>query len=766
MTRITRHPASPVSSAVRRLLTAALSLMLLARAATAADAPPLVTHTLEVELIPSQGELIATDQLRLPQPQRSLEFSLHRQLHPELIGPGELQAIGNQGHLTRYRVHWRTPTAQLKLHYRGRIRQALQNVREGMGRSHQQSPGTIDAQGVFLTGFTGWYPRLTNNLGGDPAGDLTGVMENFSLQVDVPVGWLALSQGAGPQQARIETHAHGPRTRVQWHESHPQDEIYLIAAPFQLYEDTADGIQLQAWLRSDDPALAKRYLDATGPYLARYSQLIGAYPYAKFAVVENVWDSGYGMPSFTLLGPRVLRLPFILHTSYPHEILHNWWGNGVFIDWDQGNWSEGLTAYLADHLNKALAGQASQYRHQQLKAYADYVRAAANAEIPLSAFRARHNQASQAIGYGKALMVFHMLRHTLGATDFIAGLRRFYADNRFRVASWPDLQTAFEAVSGRDLADFFTAWVERPGALRLSLDQVASHQQADGRYRVSARLRQVQSAAVLPLKVPVVVHDLQGQPHERWVEFTSAREQPFSLSLDQAPLRLAVDPLFDCFRHLEPGETPVSLSTLFGAPSGTLIVPAQAPPKLRRAYQQLATAWQQGQPQWRLVLDTELDQLPEGPIWLLGWENRWLSAMRHASAHFSLDPEAHQLSIEEQLSPNQPSPDQRNPQDLSLVLTRSLTTAPSSSSDNAEAPAASGPRPLGWLASEQPDAVAGLARKLPHYGQYGYLVFSGRTPTNTLKGQWPVQDSPLMHWFRNPSPETLAPVPRQPLVAH
>ena len=37
------------------------------------------------------------------------------------------------------------------------------------------------------------------------------------------------------------------------------------------------------------------------------------------------------MPSFTLLGSQVIRFPFILTSSYPHEILHNWWGNAVFV---------------------------------------------------------------------------------------------------------------------------------------------------------------------------------------------------------------------------------------------------------------------------------------------------------------------------------------------------------------------------------------------------------------------------------------------------
>jgi aminopeptidase N len=161
-----------------------------------------------------------------------------------------------------------------------------------------------------------------------------------------------------------------------WSESQPQDDIYLIAARFHAYHKRSDDVQAEAqvYLREPDAALAERYLDATLEYLAFYSDLIGPYPFAKFALVENFWESGYGMPSFTLLGPRVIRLPFILQTSYPHEILHNWWGNGVYVDYESGNWSEGLTNYLADYWLMERAGRGVEGRRDMLKSFADYVR--------------------------------------------------------------------------------------------------------------------------------------------------------------------------------------------------------------------------------------------------------------------------------------------------------------------------------------------------------------------------------------------------------
>ena len=48
-----------------------------------------------------------------------------------------------------------------------------------------------------------------------------------------------------------------------------------------------------------------------------------------------------------------------------------------------------------------------------------------------------------------------------------------------------------------------------------------------------------------------------------------------------------------------------------------------------------------------------------------------------------------------------------------------------------------------WVATDTAAAVPGWARKLPHYGKYGYLGFTGDEPKNTVKGQWPVTESPL-----------------------
>jgi aminopeptidase N len=47
----------------------------------------------------------------------------------------------------------------------------------------------------------------------------------------------------------------------------------------------------------------------------------------------------------------------IKDTPLGHEIVHQWFGNSVFADFEKGNWHEGLTIYFADHLDEEINNQ-------------------------------------------------------------------------------------------------------------------------------------------------------------------------------------------------------------------------------------------------------------------------------------------------------------------------------------------------------------------------------------------------------------------------
>ena len=459
---------------VRRLLAVLISCLY-----TMSVGADVISHQISVTLEPDRRTIDVVDRVSLPESlvsaDDSIEFSLNAAFEPAIDGAAH-PALSNVG----------SADSQGLLPYRlelDGVRQFTLRYRGALGDHENYSLGYIGPEGVYLGRAAGWYPQFADAL------------HRFSMQITLPGKWTAVSQGeGGGSQSSSGLH------RVSWTENQPQDQIYLVAGPLQKF--VGESPIAQVYLRSSNETIAARYLAATEQYLELYQQLLGPYPYAKFALVENFWETGYGMPSFTLLGPRVLRLPFIIHTSYPHEIVHNWWGNGVYVDYRHGNWSEGLTAYLADHLMRELEGQGASYRRDALQKYRNYVER--SEDFALSEFIGKHGEASEAVGYNKALMFFHMIRQRLGDKLFLRGLAHFYRQHRFQRAGYPDLQNAFEYVSGEDLGAMFHQWVERTGAPILALQEVKVSQNSEG-FRGSGVLQQIQDGAVYQLVVPVAL---------------------------------------------------------------------------------------------------------------------------------------------------------------------------------------------------------------------------------------------------------------------
>jgi hypothetical protein len=520
----------------------------------------------------------------------------------------------------------------------------------------------------------------------------------------------------------------------------------LIAGRFTEYHNAGDAVEALVLLREPDAALAKEYLDATRSYLELYNELIGSYPYSKFALVENFWETGYGMPSFTLLGPKVIRFPFILHSSYPHEILHNWWGNGVYVDYASGNWAEGLTSYLADHLIKEQLGQAVEYRRTSLQKYTDYVRT--EQDFPLTAFRSRHSASSEAVGYGKTLMLFHMLRRQLGDQRFVTALRSFYRRYRFRMADYAIVEAVFSEVAQQPLDGFFSQWAQRRGAPALRVSE-ADVKPKGVRHVLTALIEQTQPGPAYSLRVPVAVQ-MEGRS-DAWQADVRLEQKHtrIELELPARPLRLKVDPEFDVFRRLHRAEIPPSVSQAMGAERVLIVLPSREGPDLQDAYRRLAESWQGGdRKQIGLVLDAEIEALPaDRAVWILGWRNRFRDQLNQALEAYAFADQGGSVRIE--------GTTVERDHHAVVVMAR-----PASNSEQA----------LGWLAADQPAALAGLGRKLPHYGRYSYLAFRGEAPDNVLKGQWPVVDSPMsVQLAADGAPADQPPLrlaPRRPLAGH
>ncbi len=708
-------------------------LTLLSASAAAASTPACVIHhDLHVRLDPEAHRLAAEDRLSWSAgcPTGELEFALHRGLGPQVLDEDwRLEPLDGDADETplfeRFRLVGPEGAAgPVTLRLAGTIDHPLEQVGREYQRGFSETPGTIGPEGIYLAGGTGWYPHVEGALV-----TFRVEAEGFAAPYDV------VSSGAR------EVHETGPdgARRVVWHSAEPLEEIYLVGGPLVEYSDQRGDVALYVFLREQDDALARRYLAALQRYLAMYEAVLPPYPFPAFSVVENFWETGYGMPGFTLLGSQVIRFPFILTTSFPHEVLHNWWGNSVYVAPDTGNWCEGLTAYMADHVFAEHKQSDALYRRATLQKFTDFVRG--EGDFPLREFTSRHSASSEAVGYGKSLMLFHMVRRGLGDDAFRKALDGFAESFRFRRARFDDLGAAFAGTGGEPWNAFVEAWVSRPGAPRIALDAVHTRPgEAPGEVVLELTLGQRDVAEPFPLRVPVLV-TLEGDNYPVWraVDLSSGRAT-VEIPCPARPLRIDIDPLFDVMRRLDPREIPPALSTVLGAEAPLFVLPADASETERDAWRDLAGHWS-APAEPRIVLDRDLETLPGENAFLFGTTNRFAPAIAAALA-------AQGVVLDDATLRVGSTRVERSGHSLLLVARHP--------DDPAQA--------LCWIAADPVAAIAGLARKLPHYTKYSWLAFEGEAPDNVGKGLWEPLSSPLTRQLGD-EPVERAPAPsRSPLI--
>ncbi len=187
------------------------------------------------------------------------------------------------------------------LRYGGAFITSWRPAARNIGEAYE-NPGIIDERGVFLAGASYWIPTF-----GDGSDDLR--VRGGRLWPSRGT-WSARAEGrARDAGTAAGSPSGGWITRPRRSTSSP--------GPGSSIRIDAGEVEILTFLREDDPALAGKYLEATKRYLKLYEAMLPAFPYRSFAFVENFWETGYGMPGFTLLGFTDHSIPVDLDVVLP-----------------------------------------------------------------------------------------------------------------------------------------------------------------------------------------------------------------------------------------------------------------------------------------------------------------------------------------------------------------------------------------------------------------------------------------------------------------
>lgn len=594
---------TPTSRRASLLLTASLLALLAAclpagRAHAGEPALPegalrIVEHDLSVRIVPAAHALRCEDRITvLAGPGAETDLVLDPAL--ALEGPPLLD--GKPIELSREGARlkgFRPPAGRsvLTLRYGGVVKDDVQSSGDLSWVAGDRTRGLVDPKGVYLSGASRWVPT--------PVGRASLAL--FHVTAWIPAPYLVVTQGvvpersarigmgeplAGPQVEPPAAAEDAPEALTTWNVLKaravvPSDDLTLVAGPYVTKSRVERGITLSTFFYEQDAAIQDLWLAAAAAIVARYEPILGPYPHPKFDIVANFFSTGYGMPSFTLLGDEVIRsataraqaMGGAIPPGYlDHEYVHGWYGNGLFVDYATGNWCEGLTTYCSNYLAKELEGPEAARAHRRGTLEKWSMRVTGAKDVPVRSFLQKVEDTDNDIGYGKSSMIFHLARRQMGDAAFWPCVKAFTQARVGTIVSWDEWLRAFDEAAGTSVSAHVRPYLERPGAPEAVLASVATRE-VEGGVEASVRLQQRVPAGSAPWPFFVPVR-LVGAPEDRTeheVDLSSG-EATLTVTLPAKPKAVQVDPDWHTLRRIAEADLPACLERTFLAREGVVQV--------------------------------------------------------------------------------------------------------------------------------------------------------------------------------------------------
>ena len=570
---------------------------------------------------------------------------------------------------------------RFSISYSGEFYEKVDDIRFSNENVGREVAATISEKGAYFSPAATYYPTGKDSLA------------SFKLTASIPEGWESISDGN-----RLSNKIINGRKVQAWGNPFKNNGNMFMAAPFITKSTWVGNIEVACYFFEADTGLFDQYLPATAEYIQQYSELIGHYPYKRFTVVENFFPTGYGMPAWTLLGQQVIRLPFIVYTSLGHEVLHNWWGNSVYADYDRGNWCESATVYGADYRYKLQRSPeaARTYRKNILKQYVNYV--TEENDFPIREFINRTSPETRTIGYNKAMMVYHMIEEEIGTEPFFDAWKKIYTKYQGQKISWEEWIATFEETSGKNLSHILPQWIDQDGAPILDM-QIDSVNEKTIHFTLMEK-----SGQNYRLEVPI--------QFDNGFDTTVVLNSPstsYSMNLPNGATTISVDPELHLFRRLFPEEIEPILSAalgnknkLFFADEGTEL------------FKQFGDNVTESDVAVQSLYEIDSSDKSGLPVILNAKESvSYISDRIEIIADY--------ISIAGKKYPITGH---------TFILT----------GQNWE-----GFKNVLIIFSNDIESLPRIGQLIPHYGKYSYLVFKGTK--NVGKGQWEVTESPLKKSF-------------------
>ena len=286
-----------------------------------------------------------------------------------------------------------------------------------------------------------------------PCNDHPRDKARLRLKVTVEEPWVVAANGL-LEEVVESTGPEGEQLRSYTFEVRDPMATYLATvniAKFEvLHEEGPDGLPLTHYLPEDATDKELAAFARTGEMISYFAELFGPYPFECFGGILSYEQIGGALETQTIpIYSRGVR-----EGTVAHELAHQWFGDAVSVDLWQDLWlNEGFASYCEwlwlEHTDgrEALEKRARRIHRFLLRRKVG------------PPFDTGVDQLWGARAYQRGAWVLHALRLEMGDEDFFLLCQRWVADNLHANGSTSDFIALATEVEGRDLTEFFDAWL-------------------------------------------------------------------------------------------------------------------------------------------------------------------------------------------------------------------------------------------------------------------------------------------------------------------
>lgn len=289
---------------------------------------------------------------------------------------------------------------------------------------------------------------------------------DFKVALKTPKEYLVAATGKCVSERTLES-----KKEHLFEAEKVRDFALVLSEGYRVLQTQVHGKTLSYYYYEDERA--SQTLDTASEAFAYFEKTFGEYPYPYYTLAQTgLCHGGMEYPTLSMLSADLTAEEQT--RAVVHETAHQWWYGVVGSDQIQNAWQdEGLAEYSAlcffdAHEKYGVTREAAVMA--ALKEYRSYYDVYGSVLGRTDTKMSRHlkdflsDYEYKCITYDKALVMLDTLRKSVGDKKFFASLKRYYADNKYTLASPENFIGSFEK-SGLDVVGFFDSFLQGKGIL-------------------------------------------------------------------------------------------------------------------------------------------------------------------------------------------------------------------------------------------------------------------------------------------------------------